>query len=131
MTKQLTRNYVLFSISVGLLIPCVVLSKEPAATGKHQNNNVTKLRVEVTAGEEPEAVSGAEVFVQPADEDHPDGRSLRTDKKGVVTFLKVPRGNVLIQVTADGYERFGSRYDLDEESKTIAVTLSKRNDGGR
>lgn len=130
MTKQHTRNYLLVSIAVLLLVPCPSFSQEEEPAPRHKRNNVTHLSVKVIAGEEPEAVSGAEVFVQPGDEDHPDGRTLRTDRKGVATFLRVPRAKVMIQVTAAGLKTFGDFYELTQENQTITITLKKKRDGG-
>jgi hypothetical protein len=131
MTKQLTRNILLVSISVLVLIPCASFSQEPAPPAKHQKNNVTKLHVAVTVGDESEPVSGADVFVKSEDEDTPFDRTVRTDRRGAVNFARVPRVRILIQVTADGYKTFGDHYDLTQESQTIAIKLEKNNDDGR
>lgn len=122
MTKQLTRNCLLFSISLLLLIPCAVLSKEPAPTANRQKIN---LRIEVTAGDEADPVSGAEVNVRSESGDSPFERTLQTNKSGVVTFKGVPQVKILIQVTAAGCRTFGKRYNLEEEGETITIALAK------
>ena len=128
MTKQLTRNCLLVSIAVLLLVPFATFSQEP---GPPKDKKKAHLRVEVTAGEEAEAVSGADVFVKSEDEDTPFDRTLETDRHGVVNFARVQRVKILIQVTAAGFTTFGNHYELTQESQTIAIKLEKNNDGGR
>jgi hypothetical protein len=127
MTKQLTRNCLSFSISVLLLIPCAVLSKERRPA---KNQEKINLRIEVTAGEEAEPVSGTDVIVRTVSGDTPFEKTLQTNKSGVVTFKGVPRVRIKILVTADGCRTFGQFYNLDEEGETITITLQKKNDGG-
>jgi hypothetical protein len=127
MTKQLTRNCLLVSIVLLLLVPFATFSQEPAPPKEKKK---THLRVEVT-GEEAEAVSGADVFVKSEDEDTPFDRTLETDRHGVVNFARVQRVKILIQVTAAGFKTFGDHYELTQESQTIAIKLEKKQDGGR
>lgn len=128
MTKQFTRNCLLVSIAVLLLVPFATFSQETAPS---KDKKKTHLRVEVTAGEEAEAVRGADVFVTSEDEDTPFDRTLKTNGNGVVTFAKVPRVKILVQVTAAGCKTFGKHYELEEESQTITIKLEKNTDGGR
>src|SRR5690242_8719930 len=107
MTNQLTRYTLSIATVVLLLVPAVVFSQEPAPAAP-KPKRVTHLRVEVTAGDEDEAVSGADVFVR-AEGDEAFDRTLRTDRNGVVSFAKVPRVRVLIQVTAAGCKTFGKK----------------------
>lgn len=126
MTKQLTRNSLLVSISLLLLIHSTIFSQEPAPKPK----KTTHLRIEVTVGEEEEPVSGADVFVRSQDEGAPFERTLQT-REGAVSFTRVPTVQVLIQVTVAGCRTFGRRYDLtQEEDQTIAIKLEKNQDGG-
>jgi hypothetical protein len=131
MTNQLTRTFLLVSISLLVLIPRGVFSQVHTLTARHQKTNVCHLHVDVTAGQEAEPVSGADVFVTTESEDTPFERTLRTDKHGAVTFARVPRVKILIQVTAAGFNTFGKRYELEAENKTIAIKLEKNNDGRR
>lgn len=127
MTKQLTRNSLLVSISIILLIPGAIFSQEPAP----KTQRTTHLRIDVTAGEEEELITGADVFVRSQSEGAPFEKTLRT-KNGSVTFTKVPVAQVLIQVTVAGCKTFGRRYDLTEEDdQTITIKLERNQDGGR
>ena len=126
MTKQLTRNSLLVSISVLLLIPGASFSQEPAPGPPR----TTHLHVEVTAGEEEEPVSGADVFVRSQNEGISFEKTLRT-RDGSVTFTRVPAVKVLIQVTVAGCRTFGRKYDLtQEDDQTITINLERNQDGG-
>ena len=127
MKKQLTRNSLLVSISVLLLIPSVGFSQEPTPKPK----KTTHLHIEVTSGEDEEPVSGADVFVRSQNEDNPFERTLRT-RDGSVSFNGVPAVTVLIQVTVAGCKTFGKNYDLtQDDNQTITIKLEKDQDGGR
>ena len=125
MTTQLTRNSLLVSISVVLLIPGAIFSQEPAP----RPQKTTHLHVEVTAGEEEEPVDGADVFVRSQNEDTPFEKTLKT-RDGLVSFAKVPTVTVLIQVTVVGCKTFGKKYELSQEDdQTISIKLEKNQDG--
>jgi hypothetical protein len=128
MTSQLTRNCLSFSISLLLLIPFAVCSKELAPK---KNQEKINLRIEVTVGEEAEPVSGTEVIVRTESGDTPFEKTLQTNRSGVVTFKGVPRVKIKIVVAAAGCKTFGQRYDLEEEGETITIHLEKKQDGGR
>lgn len=126
MKKQLTRNSLLVSLSVLVLIPGAVFSQEPAP----RPQRTTDLHIEITAGEEEEPITGADVFVRSQTEGAPFEKTLRT-RDGSVTFARVPIAKVLIQVTVAGCKTFGRKYDLTEEDdQTITIKLERNQDGG-
>jgi Carboxypeptidase regulatory-like domain len=49
---------------------------------------------------------------------------LRTNQEGTASIPAIPQGNILIQVMAKGYQTFGQTFDIDEDEKTVAVTLN-------
>jgi hypothetical protein len=92
---------------------------------------MTTLRIEVkTLGGRPIERAGVIVrFIQ--------GRSVakfgrkirtnwetRTSMEGVAKIPAIPQGKILIQVSAAGYQTFGQQFDIDEEKKTIEITLN-------
>lgn len=126
MTKQLTKNSLLVSISVLLLIPSAIFSQEPAP----RPQKTTDLHIEITAGEEDEPITGADVFVRSQTEGAAFEKTLPT-REGLVTFARVPVAKVLIQVTVAGCKTFGKKYDLTEEyDQTITINLERNEDGG-
>jgi len=49
---------------------------------------------------------------------------MRTDQEGVAKVPELPRGTILIQVIAKGYQTFGNTFDIDEPQKTVVVKLN-------
>jgi hypothetical protein len=92
---------------------------------------MTTLRIEVkSAGGKPVDRAGVVVkFVE--------GRSaakfgkkikteweVRTNQEGIATIPPIPRGKILVQVIAKGYQTYGKTVDVNEEAKTVEVTLN-------
>jgi hypothetical protein len=49
---------------------------------------------------------------------------LRTNQEGEANIPTIPQGQIRIQVIAKGYQTFGQVFDVDEEEKTIPITLN-------
>ncbi len=49
---------------------------------------------------------------------------LRTNQEGVAKIPPIPQGTVLVQVIAKGYQTFGQEFEVEEEEKTIEITLN-------
>ncbi len=114
---------------IRILFLCVLLSAATALSA----SNMTKLTIVVkTAAGRP--VDRAEVIVRwHANEKHPRagfGRAVRTtfemrsNQEGQANVPEIPQGNILIQVNAKGYQTFGKVFQVDEEEKTLEVTLN-------
>jgi hypothetical protein len=94
-------------------------------------DEMTRIKVEVrTRGNRP--IDRAAVVV-----DFVEGRSIaklgkkvmthwevRTNQEGVAKVPALPQGKVRIQVIAKGYQTFGQTYEINEEEKTISITLN-------
>ena len=48
---------------------------------------------------------------------------IRTNLQGLAHFPSIPQGKVRVQVIAKDYQTFGESFDVDEEQKTIEVTI--------
>jgi Carboxypeptidase regulatory-like domain len=48
---------------------------------------------------------------------------IRTNQQGVARFPSIPQGKIRVQVIAKTYQTFGDAFDIDDEQKTIEVTL--------
>jgi hypothetical protein len=48
----------------------------------------------------------------------------RTNQEGLAKIPPIPRGSILVQVIAKGYQTFGQTFEIDEEQKTIEVKLN-------
>jgi hypothetical protein len=110
-----------------LLIPALLAG----ALSVLADGSMTKITVEVkTRGGRPIDRAGVIVrFVQ--------GRSyvklgkknrityeMRTNQEGVAKIPEIPRGKILIQVIAKGYQTFGKTFDIDEQEKTVEIQLN-------
>ncbi len=93
-------------------------SKEPLTT---------RIRVQVTAGEENKPVDSASVYVRyAAGRRHKMAEmNFKTNQDGSVKVPEIPRGKVLIQVVAQGWKTFGRWYVLEKEEETIQIKLEK------
>ena len=49
---------------------------------------------------------------------------LRTNQEGEVRVPAIPQGKIRIQVIAKGYQTFGKIFEVEEEEKTIPITLN-------
>ena len=113
-----------------ILLPSVLRAQSGDKPAKEKQEGTTKLRIEVTAGDEGNPVEGASVYVR-----YTEGRKLgkdkkieqnwKTNKEGVIKVPEVPRGKVLIQVIAAGWKTFGQWYELDQDEQTIKIRLQK------
>lgn len=111
--------------SLFLLAGLLVLLVTLATRAQEPELKRTRLQIEVTAGDPLEPVKNAEVFVTSESDNFTFEETVTTNRQGVARLSGVPRGRVLIQVTAKGCKNFGNRYDLDQESQTIQIKLEK------
>lgn len=118
-------------LAVALVVPLALAAQSADKDKKKDADDaVTRLRIEVTGGEEGKPVDQASVYVK-----YTEGRFLRRDKKvelnlktnreGVARLDDAPRGKVLIQVVAPGWKTFGKWYELDQDEQTIKIQLQK------
>ena len=49
---------------------------------------------------------------------------LRTNQNGLAKIPPIPQGKIRVQVIASSYQTFGQIFEVQEEVKTIPVTLS-------
>jgi hypothetical protein len=95
--------------------------------------NMTKLLIVVkTQGGRP--IDRAEVIVRwHANEKHPRagfGKAVRTtfemrsNQEGEADVPSIPQGSILVQVNAKGYQTFGKVFQVDDEEKTLEITLN-------
>jgi hypothetical protein len=49
---------------------------------------------------------------------------LRTNQEGLVKIPPIPQGTILVQIIAKDYQTFGQNFDVDQEEKTLDITLN-------
>ena len=116
-------------LKLSLLIPALLAGAFLA----HATGETTKLTIQVkTQGGHP--IDQAEVIVRwHANEKHPRegfGKAVRTtfemrsNQEGEADVPEIPRGNILIQINAKGYQTFGKVFSVEEPEKTIEIRLN-------
>jgi hypothetical protein len=53
---------------------------------------------------------------------------LKTSQQGVASIPEIPKGDILIQVTAKAYQSYGETLTIEEDEKTVNVVLKKPQD---
>jgi uncharacterized GH25 family protein len=49
---------------------------------------------------------------------------LRTNQEGMAKIPPIPKGKILVQVIAKGYQTYGQTYEVTEAEKTIEIKLN-------
>ena len=49
---------------------------------------------------------------------------MRSSQEGVANIPELPKGKILVQVTARNYQTFGQTFEVEEDERTIEVKLS-------
>jgi hypothetical protein len=121
------RNRVAFFLALPLLL------WSASAFASSTPTPMTKLSIVVkTQGGHPIVGAGVKVHWS-ANKKHPAVRfgkavnttfEMRTNQEGQANIPPIPQGDILIQVMAHGYQTFGQTFDVDEEQRTVEVTLN-------
>src|SRR6202051_3493958 len=48
----------------------------------------------------------------------------QTNEEGVAKIPSLPQGTILVQVIAKNFQTFGQNFEVNEEEKTLAITLN-------
>ena len=114
------------------LVPAAVFPQsDPKDKGKtEKQDGGTRLRIEVTAGENNQPVDNASVYVRFPKEhvlkkEKLIEMNLKTNRDGIVKVPEIPRGRVLIQVIAENWKTFGRWYHVETGAQTIKIHLEK------
>ena len=49
---------------------------------------------------------------------------MRTNQDGIAKIPELPRGKVLVQVIAQGFQTFGGTFEVEEPEKTLEIKLN-------
>jgi Carboxypeptidase regulatory-like domain len=137
MTRQSIRQTKLICAAALLLFPAPpIFPQEPEPNKEKKEKkekrekkeppvSVTSLRIEVTSGDPAVPVEGADVYVKAEAPDTTFQQAVRTNSRGLANLPGVPRGTVLVQVTAPGCETYGHRFELTKEKEIKQVKLER------
>jgi hypothetical protein len=129
--KKMSRNAGASKVGVAFaLFLIATLGIAQAIPQKIDPNNITRLRIEVTAGDTPKPVDMASIYVR-FDVMNSIGRprhvemNVKSNQEGVAVAPGVQRGKVIVQVIADGWKTFGQTYDVAGDEQTIKIHLER------
>ena len=132
MVKKNTRKLMLIIIALFLCTTLKASSQstrdKPVAPTPKDTKKTIRLQIEVTTGNPPKKVEGADVSVGSEEENARYMKDAKTNREGIVSLNHVPQGRVRIQVIAKEHETFGEGYTLTKDNETIKITLKKRGD---
>ncbi len=94
--------------------------KQPAAPEKR--NATSRLRIEVTGGDENKPVAEASVYLR-FSKDKKAELDLKTSQEGIARSPEIRQGKVLIQIVAPGWKTYGEYHDVSESEQTIQIHL--------
>lgn len=91
-------------------------------------DSVSRLRIEVTGGDQSKPVADASVYVKFSEDrkilkDKHIELSLKTNEQGITRSPEIPTGKTLIQVIAPGWKTYGEWFDVNQSEQTIAIHL--------
>jgi hypothetical protein len=93
-------------------------------TEKPDKNATTRLRIEVTGGDNNKPVADASVYVR-----YPNDKKfeldLKTNQEGIARSPGIPQGRLLIQIVAPGWKTYGEYHEIHESEPTIQIHLVK------
>jgi hypothetical protein len=107
-----------------LLMPALnAQSDKPSATAD-KRNATSRLRIELTGGDENKPVADASIYVRFPDQKKVE-LDLKTNQEGIARSPEIRQGKVLIQVVAQGWKTYGEYHDVTESEQTIQIHLVK------
>ncbi|MGB8324893.1 MAG: hypothetical protein WCE52_18185 [Candidatus Acidiferrum sp.] len=107
---------------------------DPPASGsagkeKSTASAISRLTIEVTAGDDNKPVENASIYLKTLDQklikDKKFEVNVKTNLQGVAHVPDAPTGRVLIQVVASGWKTYGHWYDVADQQQTIKVHLER------
>ena len=125
------------AVALAAVLICLPLTAaaQAAQAAKDQakpetQDGTSRLRIEVTGGDQNKPVADASVYVKFAEErkllkDKKIELNLKTNQEGVARSPEIPQGRVLIQVVAPGWKTHGEWYDINQSEQTIQIHIAR------
>jgi hypothetical protein len=120
----------LMAVATALFGAMLFAGGNDASEPKPNPSLETRLRIEVTAGDKSDPIGSASVYVKyvvkhTMGKDENVEMSVKTSQQGVAIVNGIPRGDVLIQVIAEGWKSYGEWYKATEDEQTIKIHMVK------
>jgi hypothetical protein len=101
----------------------------PIALGQHEHPRrpdlppTCHLTIKVRGGDPASPIDGATVHIESEEQDVDFKKDVPTNNEGIASLPDVPRGKILIQVTATGWKTKGDRKTLLADAATFEIEL--------
>ena len=119
-------SFVLLAMLFGsaLLTPALTAQSDKAPAAADKRNGTSRLRIELTGGDENKPVADASIYLRFPDQKKVE-LDLKTNQEGIARSPEIRQGKVLIQVVAQGWKTYGEYHDVTESEQTIQIHLVK------
>lgn len=124
--KLFSVAFALWAVSFGLVLwtPEVTAQSDKAPSASEKRNVTSRLRIELTGGDENKPVADASIYLRFPDQKKVE-LDLKTNQEGIARSPEIRQGKVLIQVVAQGWKTYGEYHDVTESEQTIHIHLVK------
>ena len=102
--------------------PAPARQNDKPAAAPEKRSGASRLRIELTGGDENKPVSQASVYLRFPKEKKVE-LDLKTNQEGVARSPEIPSGKVLIQIVAPGWKTYGEYHDVSAGEQTIQIHL--------
>ena len=109
---------------LALLVPALTAQSDKPSATTDKRNATSRLRIELTGGDENKPVADASIYVRFPDQKKVE-LDLKTNQEGIARSPEIRQGKVLIQVVAQGWKTYGEYHDVTESEQTIQIHLVK------
>jgi hypothetical protein len=122
----LWASLVLLAMLFGLALsmPALNAQSDKAPSAADKRNATSRLRIELTGGDENKPVADASIYLRFPDQKKVE-LDLKTNQEGIARSPEIRQGKVLIQVVAQGWKTYGEYHDVTESEQTIQIHLVK------
>jgi hypothetical protein len=121
---QVSLVLLLMLFGPALLTPALTAQSDKAPAAADQRIGTSRLRIELTGGDENKPVADASIYLRFPDQKKVE-LDLKTYQEGIARSPEIRQGKVLIQVVAQGWKTYGEYHDVNESEQTIQIHLVK------
>jgi hypothetical protein len=126
--KRVFANAFACRLAVGFVALALFASPSAGARPADNKQPQSRLRIEVTGGDDNKPVVQASVYIKfGKDPKSEKGKltelNIKTNQEGIAQSPDVPQGKILIQIIAPGWKTYGEWHDITEQEQKIQIHL--------
>ncbi|HUK29708.1 MAG TPA: hypothetical protein VLV89_01255 [Candidatus Acidoferrum sp.] len=124
------KKFAIVAVVAAMMGSVLLAQNRDPSKSKPDATLLTRLRIEVTAGDKSDPLAQASVYVRyvvkhTMGKDENVEMNIKTSQQGIAIANGIPRGDVLVQVIADGWKTYGQWYVATDDEQTIKIHLVK------